>query len=338
MAEDLANQATLLGLAPGSASIPIDRKDEPFHFRLLPQELRLRILTNTHLGTPEDAGYDAQFERLLIRDGKLVPGLYDWATEESTICPFAHRHADAAPPCRCRILPTALFLVDRQMYDEAAVEVFYPNAVFEFWQDDLGSTLSFLRDVVPREALARWRRVSFTMTDTQCEGWTGGRALEGGYPPGLLRRITKICWPNGGPRPEFDYKADWRAVLRFLATNADVPRLHICVNMGMCSWSFVEDTLIIDEASYEWYRFIYDFCTDVATAMCCELKGLGGVSFQMNAFSELAPWLEREVLGRDVEPREPPRRAPDFYQVVPYWHDLDQRLEGSNYNPEREIA
>lgn len=52
----------------------------------------------------------------------------------------------------------------------------------------------------------------------------------------------------------------------------------------------------------------------------------------MDAFRELEPWLEREVLGRDGKPRLRSGR-PAFYHAVPSWHDLDQRLEGSNYAP-----
>lgn len=140
------------------------------------------------------------------------------------------------------------------MYNEAAVEVFYPHALFDFCEDDLGATLSFLRDVVPREALGRWRRVKFTMTETQCEGWTDGEALACGYPPGYFQSFARRCWPNGGLRPGFDYKADWRAVLRFIAANMDLAELHVSMDMNACSWALVEDTLICDEVSYEWFR------------------------------------------------------------------------------------
>lgn len=56
-----------------------------FRFRDLPLELRLRVLQHTHLGPPETGDYDPRFERLVIRDGKLIPGIFDFAMLESQI-------------------------------------------------------------------------------------------------------------------------------------------------------------------------------------------------------------------------------------------------------------
>lgn len=67
------------------------------------------------------------------------------------------------------MLPIQLYLVDQQMRREA-VEVFYSNAHFDFSNDNLGLMLSFLRDIIPREGLSRLRRLTFTMTEAQCEG------------------------------------------------------------------------------------------------------------------------------------------------------------------------
>lgn len=47
---------------------------EPFPFRWLSTELRLRVLEHTHLGPHGPGGYDARFEQLLIRNGKLLAG------------------------------------------------------------------------------------------------------------------------------------------------------------------------------------------------------------------------------------------------------------------------
>lgn len=111
--------------------------------------------------------------------------------------------------------------------------------------------------------------------------------------------------------------------------------------MGECAWEFIEDTLMWEDSpDLSMFRFIYDFYIDVATAMC-SLKGLGGVKLELGAFDQLRPWLERQVLGYEQKRtlqsalarrlEEDLWRRPRFYQVVPPWHDMNQRLEGSNY-------
>lgn len=55
-----------------------------------------------------------------------------------------------------------------------------------------------------------------------------------------------------------------------------------------------------DSPDLSWFRFIYDFYIDVATAMC-SLKGLGGVNFERSVFEQVRPSLEREVLGYERE-------------------------------------
>jgi hypothetical protein len=38
---------------------------------MLPGELRLRILRNAHLGPPEYADYEAYFDKIIVRNGRL---------------------------------------------------------------------------------------------------------------------------------------------------------------------------------------------------------------------------------------------------------------------------
>lgn len=240
------------------------------------------------------------------------------------------------------MLPTQLYLVDKQMRCEA-LDVFYSNAHFDFYNNNLGSTLSFLRDVLPREGLSRLRRLDFTMTEAQCEGWAHG-AVASGYPAGMLEQQVAVPYWGGGPAPRFDYKNDWRAIMTLLAEHTDLPRLSITVDMSDCAWVFIEDTLgWEDDPDLTMFRFIYDFNIDVATAMC-SLKGVGEVKLKLCTFQQLRPWLEREVLGyerkRTLQTPQARRleeilwQRPRFYQVVPPWHDMNRRLEGSNYKPD----
>lgn len=293
-------------------------------------------------------------------------------------------HRNPSPRCRCRILPTQLFLVNRQTRHEA-LDVLYGGGggglpLLELHDNDLAATLAFLRDALPRDGLARLRRLRFIMTEAQCAGWTAGPGGVGidhgpiacGYPPAMLeRQVARPCW-GGGPPPALDYAGGWRAVVALLAARADVPRLRLEVDMRECAWTFVEDTVTWEDnikfndgdddeqeengggndaeavvaaepPAVDMFRFIYDFAMDVTAGMCA-LRGLGGVSIELSAFQQLKPWLEREVLGRERElsfETELDRRTwedlwarPRFYQVVPPWHDMDQRLEGSNNQPD----
>lgn len=236
-----------------------------------------------------------------------------------------------------------LFLVNKQIYREA-VEVLYSNICFEFYDTDLRATLSFLRNL-PRDGLSRLRRIEFSITEAQCEGWCDGSVASGYYAATLEQQIAIPFWGGGAP-PALDYKADWRAVLAFLASaHAELARLTIFVDMAEGPWAWVEDTSTWEPLpELSMFRFIYDLFIDVTTALC-SLRGLGAVEFDLAVFNQLEPWLEREVMGYSRE-RTKFKSAheervwnetwhrPQWYQVLPPWHDPDQRLEGSNYVPD----
>ena len=202
-----------------------------------------------------------------------------------------------------------------------ALEVFYSSAHFNFNGDDLRLTLSFLRDILPREGLSRLRRVEFTMNTAQC-----------------------ICWTSSST--EFKYKNSLQAIVALLAEHANLPHLSITVNMRQCLRSIFGNCVVFkpDEIiSADTFRFVYRFYIAVATAMCL-LRGLGGVNLELYAFEQLRPWLEREVLGYDKERtfqslqdkrhEEALWERPQQFQTVPPYHDNDQRLQGSNYQPD----
>lgn len=136
-----------------------------------------------------------------------------------------------------------LFRIDKQTYHEA-VDVFYNSLSFEFYETDLGTTLCFLRNL-PSDGLLCLRRIEFTMTEAQCEGWCEG--LVGcGYGVGMLEQIAKSSW-GGGPPPRLDYKTDWQATVAFLASHTYLSCLRITVDMGEGSRPVVEDTLMWPE-------------------------------------------------------------------------------------------
>lgn len=231
-----------------------------------------------------------------------------------------------------------LFRIDRQTYHEA-VDVFYSSVTFEFYETDLGTTLAFLRNL-PRTGLLCLRRIEFTMTAAQCEGWCDG-AVACGYKAVVLEGQIAIPYWGGGPPPRLDYKTDWKAIVAFLGSHTELSQLSIAVDMAEGSWPFVEETTMWPEhPDLSVFRFIYDFYIDIATALC-SLDGLAAISFELGAFEQLKPWLEKEVLGCSREPSFVTAhqekmwqwlwQRPRWYQLMPPWHDVNQRLQGSNY-------
>lgn len=143
----------------------------------------------------------------------------------------------------------------------------------------------------------------------------------------------------GSSRLALDYKTDWRAVLGFLERYAHLPRLSLSVGMaaqGECSWRFVDDPYELKMDTDAMFRFMYDFIIDVVAAMCGSLKTLGAVKLDMCLYEGMAAWLEREILGHgdgEILPLPTSQGGPKPYRSPSPWHDLDQRLEGSNYTP-----
>lgn len=239
--------------------------------------------------------------------------------------------ATCLPRCRCRKLPTALFLVDRQMYREAAIDVFYSRAWFGFMQEDLRLTMSFLCNKIPRVCLTRIRNVSFILRVDRCEALIFGAAFANGYPEPALERVAP--WRVDKATRLLIYQSYWRVVLNFLSMNADLSKLTITVDMKRCPYSLNGDWILLDDYYGPRTRFIYDFAISITTALC-SLKTIGSVRIRMDVFEQLTPWLEREVLGRGDMPQETRRLS--FLQKIPPWHCMDCRLEGSNYHPETE--
>ncbi|ROW03076.1 hypothetical protein VMCG_05760 [Cytospora schulzeri] len=318
-------------------------------FSSLPAELRLQILANTHLGPPPTGGYDSRFGTLQVRDGRIVPRhqlpLGPWDDPPSwTKCSSPKSHGTHQPQCQCRIIPTQLFTVSRQTSTEA-LEVFYTNLHLDL---DPSSSVPFLRSLSPQN-IRRLRRLTFTITPAQVEGWCNG-AVASGYDAAMLEsQVANPYWDGGAVKPPGDdglYRRTWREVMALLAAHADLPRLALTVDMSGATWVYIEDTLMWDDPPDEirpMFRFIYDMYIDVATALC-ELRGLGQLVVELSVFEQMKPWLEREVLGRESpEPEfegEHERRhweevwkQPRWYQVAPSWHDGERRLEGSNYRP-----
>lgn len=298
-----------------------------FDFRRLPTELRLRVLQGTHLGPPSTGGYSAEFEEMLIRDGKLDIDNFSSIPGETFPCDYRSWHGSSASRCRCRILPMALFLVDRQMYQEAS-EIFYSNAFLNFYGDDWSTALGVLRQIT-LGSQHRLRHLKFTITVAQCDGWGSG-ALASRYPEASYNEMARCYW-DGGPRPKLDYQADLQAIVYFLANNTDLTKLRLEIDMGTCGWQFfdISDMLMWEVVDMSWFRFVYDLYIGVVTPLC-SLKELSAIDLDLYHFRNLKSWLEREVMGCRNGYGELHENTLKGYGI-PSWHNMDSRLEGSNY-------
>ncbi|ROV94594.1 hypothetical protein VPNG_09197 [Cytospora leucostoma] len=316
-------------------------------FTSLPAELRLQILANTHLGPPSTGGYDPSFGVLQVRDGRARPNHYHpqpWdGPEDWPKCTSPETHGTHQPQCRCRIIPTQLFTVSRQTSTEA-LEVFYTNLHLDL---DPCSSVTFFRSLSPQN-IHRLRRLTFFFTPVQVQFWCDGAATPG-YPELPSTDMEYYREHAVKPPDQAFYRRTWREVIALLAAHADLPRLSLTIDMSEGTWAYVETPLMwageIMEADeiVPMFRFIYDHYIDVFTALC-ELRGLGALEVEIGAFDQLKPWLEREVLGRESpEPKYESKhkqrmweelwKRPRWFQRVPPWHDMDRRLEGSNYRP-----
>lgn len=116
-----------------------------------------------------DWGFCLRVSDLFASSTPLTQDYFLFLTSPHHSVSAAHprRLISPTPECRCfLVLPTQLYLVHRQMRREA-LEAFCSNAHFDFYDDNLGSTLPFLRDFMPREGLSQLNRVKF-MTESHC--------------------------------------------------------------------------------------------------------------------------------------------------------------------------
>lgn len=182
------------------------------------------------------------------------------------------------------------------MYREAS-EVFDSHAYLNLYGDDFSTALEVLRRF-PLDSLQRLRRLQFTMTVGQCDGWGVG-ALASGYPPYSYPAMAEAFW-EASLRPEHDYRADWQAIVEFLANHVKLPRLSLTININLSGWEFQYVTNMLNRENvsinFAWFRFVYDFYIGISTSPC-SLKEVGAIYLELWPFSRLEPWLEREIMG-----------------------------------------
>lgn len=225
----------------------------------------------------------------------------------------------------------------------AAFHTFYLNVHLNLRHDNLGAILRFL----PPTALPVLRHVTLTLSAAQCYYWFG-HAPDTAYPPRYLTSVAAELYPPGdnrqpGPPPVWadSYRSDFRAVLALLAGHTGLPRLELELDLTATYRYAKKSEYNTDwRAKEELYRWTYDLYLDIAEAVCALADSLRIVRFRLGTFTDLEPWLEREVLGeRFSESAErsvgEPATARQEDSRIPEYHQINQRLKGSNYRKKK---
>lgn len=119
-----------------------------FPFRRLPAELRIKILEATDISKIKQIFFRSGRQHFR-RDSYLSVACCDACTTTRMDCCCPRYYAAVSAHCKCLVLPTGLFEVDRRMYREAAQDLFYSRVTLEYHSDRFDMTLAALRRMTP---------------------------------------------------------------------------------------------------------------------------------------------------------------------------------------------
>ncbi|MCJ1249496.1 Endonuclease III-like protein 1 [Trapelia coarctata] len=251
----------------GSKSMTNSFSESGFPYESLPEELRVRILSFTHLGSR--GSYHDRYKLLRIERNRLVKGNLKYihrptccsrCTETFADCCCPTTHASYSKSCECRLIRPELFLVGKTVYKDA-LRVLYSENCFDILQDPQETVLFLSR--LPPGALKFIRRIQFRFSERQVRGWKRN---------GLTQQ--------------------WNSLVAFIQQNLNLSNLLIVVNLqavaDICLWN--------DEDEDAGNRFVYDVYFQLANGLC-SLPGLCDLHFVLGWFADLEPVLEKKVMG-----------------------------------------
>ncbi|KJR82019.1 uncharacterized protein SPSK_03165 [Sporothrix schenckii 1099-18] len=317
-----------------------------FPFYRLPAELRVKILEYTDLGRVREVKF--RDRRPLFRSTTVLGApCCSNCTDARMDCCCPRYYASVSAHCTCVILPVELFLVDRQMYREAAHDVLYAKTAFAYESDTFAMTLEALQQLTPA-TLRRMTTLHIVVSGEQFPLWRkSSRAFYvRHYNADGQRVVSSGAWTYDPHRGD----TTWASLIAFIRDHMDLPRLTLHLDVRDCIWDRYE-FYVLSEAEDEMpasFHEAYCMYMDLVTVLCT-LEELKGFRMHSTVYCNLEPWLVRQVLGdrdpykgglanADVEVLHSPatKRRPNRF--IPSYHDVNIPLPGSHWHPEKSNA
>lgn len=324
-----------------------EERTEVFPFQRLPAELRIKILEYTDL---------SRVNRVLFSNGRqffrstnyLGVACCNACTSTRMDCCCPRYYSSVSAHCKCAMLPTELFKVNRQMYRETAQDLFYGRASLEYFSDSFDITLKALQNMTPG-TLKRITNLKFIITADQYRMWT--KVAHQMYADSDDEEeeedaIFSLVWTPGPARGD----PSWAPLIAFIRDNMDLSRLSIRLNFNDCVWDKFESYLMSDDTDDLNHEFqdAYYMYMDIVNEVCT-LKGLKGFAMDISVFENLERWFVRQVLGdRDpykggvteaqIEKQYPARHNRRAHRFIPVYHSTNIPLPNSNWEPPVEVG
>ena len=264
---------------------------QPFKFIHLPEELRLRILSFTHLGP--DSGFDSNYKNIAVIRYRIqvrghsfdTPRRCCWRcndTKSNCCCPTAR--AAVSDGCLCRKIPSELFRVSKQMKSEAEY-IFFSFNCFDF-NMDIERASSFIANCWSKKNLRSIRRIRFIFNDNQIKGWK-------------------------------EIRPAWRKLVKLIQQDFTVRNLCLIINTeenyDTCLWTQDDDKL----------RYVYDAYCQIALDLHI-LDGLQDLHLEFPWFRKLEVLLEKKIMGDDYDSSVGRKRSKGvlsgLVEELPHWH------------------
>ena len=258
LAEQIARK--MMGIYSGTQSSQTS-------FNHLPLEIRIHVLSYTHLGA---AGtYNPLFEPLRIEDNRITytterayrRQCCNHCTDFLGFCCCSWRHAAFSSTCDCRRLPSELFRVSKQMNEDANLVIFSKN-LFEFRQDP-SLTLEFLQRL-PLTLIRSIHRIKFVITNDHILRWSGSL-----FP--LL---------------------EWQALVAFIKDNFLISKLQLALDTQE------NKDLCMDSDNDGEIAYIYTAYRSIIKTLTA-LNGLQAFCVRLGWFRDYEELAVKEVMGSE---------------------------------------